>query len=150
MFSGMSNKITEHIRNFAKLLQTGKYKRPTQVVTALRCAAGVGTAFSTLGLIRKDREGFMHPNWSGECPVELVEIEYRRSRKAAGKGIGRKLHVKTAPIAPELRQDFGEKMYTKKEVIDRFKAFYIREYYKMDDRAYTLTGFLIEALDDTI
>jgi len=58
--------------------------------------------------------------------------------------------ITIAPIAPTLRQHCAERTYTKAEVIEAFKAFYVREYDKMDDRAYTLTGFLLTALDEVL
>lgn len=51
-----------------------------------------------------------------------------------------------APIAPTLRQDCAEKTYTKAQVIEAFKSFYVREYARMSDQAYTLAGMLESAL----
>ncbi len=39
------------------------------------------------------------------------------------------------------------KTYTAAQVIEAFKAFYLREYGRLDDRAYTLIGFLLTALE---
>jgi hypothetical protein len=52
-----------------------------------------------------------------------------------------------APIAPTLRQDCAEeKQYTKSEVIAAFKVYYVKEFVRMDDRAYLLAGLLESAL----
>lgn len=37
--------------------------------------------------------------------------------------------------------------YTKEQVVEHFKTFYVREYGKLNNRAYTIIGYLLTALD---
>ncbi len=142
-----------NIQRFAAAVDSGKYRTEKEITSAIRCAAGIGTAFKNLGLLYKRNSGIITRNWGNELPVASIQKEYYRLRKetidnAKRKAVDEKVNL--APIAPTLRPDCAEKTYTKQEVIDLFKAFYIREYDRLDDRSYTLIGFLLTALDEVM
>jgi hypothetical protein len=125
----------------------GNKARTFTSLTTLAKAAGCGThvprAFAALGYIRRaeNRRWIIDRRYSGPDWDEV------RAWIALQPGRA----VKKTPPTPTLRQDrAGEKQYTKAEVIAAFKKFYIREYDKMDDRAYTMAGFLLTALDDVL
>ena len=126
------------------------------------------------------RDGKMYPAMNLYCPVptpSTIREKIREMNQRRGKEFGKVIQAaQEAGIFPsppssaeEIKSDWAkqgvsvrisdtantdtalaEKTYTKQEVIDRFKAFYVREYDKMDDRAYTLCGFLLESLEEAI
>jgi len=134
------------------------YKTLDEISREARCSAWVPIAFRALGYIEKNKHGYYFrtdgtrsPNWR-----KVKEwIDKKHAANTAPKSptlpLDSPQENTVAPIAPTLRQNCdGEKQYTKAEAIAAFKAFYIREYEKMDDRAYTLCGFLLTALDEAL
>ena len=134
-----------NIQRFAAAVDSGKYRTEKEITSAIRCAAGIGTAFKNLGLLYRTNNGRIIRNWvSDALPVLDIQKEYYRLRKETTDKAKHK-----APPLPDTPQELRpERTYTKNEVIDLLKAFYIREYGKLDDRAYTLVGFLLTALDE--
>jgi len=124
----------------------GNQARTFTSLTTLAAAAGCGThvprAFAALGHIKQ-----FAGRWFVDPTLPPPDWDEVRAWIALQPGRA----VKKTPPTPTLRQDSaGEKQYTKAEVIAAFKRFYIREYDKMDDRAYTMAGFLLTALDDVL
>ncbi len=131
------------------------FKTLDEINRAAGCSTWVPIAFKALGYIEKTSAGYYHatssirrPNWA---KVQQW-IDKRRGANVAPKTI------KSPPSCPQLFTPEKEQRnpgaivaqpaqtYTKEQVIEAFKAFYIREYGRMDDNGYMVVGFLQEAL----
>jgi hypothetical protein len=137
------------IEKFIDVLSKNKSNSLKEITEAAHIGATFGTAFKELDLLGR-KNGVLY--YAGPYPIPIAKIantyyEIRERHKTPKR---RKVQSEPAPIAPDLRQDCAERTYTKAQVIEAFKAFYVREYDKMDDRAYTLTGFLLTALDEVL
>jgi hypothetical protein len=134
----------ESITRFINELVKSRHTTLKSITEAAKVGATFGTAFKSLDLLAR-KNGVIY--YAGPYPIPIAKIE------KAYRGIREKHNTPkpAQPPTPTLRQDrAGEKQYTKAEVIAAFKKFYIREYDKMDDRAYTMAGFLLTALDDVL
>lgn len=131
---------------------TNHFKTLESISSIAGCSKTAIRAFRELGYIKKDSSGFFRivpgtiPDWSKVRA--LFDSLYE-------KPISKKLPSVTpqelfTPVAETQPQNSAERTYTKAQVIEAFKAFYIREYDKMDDRSYTLIGFLLESLNDVL
>ena len=106
-----------NIQRFAAAVDSGKYRTEKEITSAIKCAAGIGTAFKNLGLLRKGYDSNLCRNWRKDMlPVAEIQKEYYRLRKetidkAKVKAARPQLQapdmsgVTPAPIAPVLRQD---------------------------------------------
>ena len=106
-----------NIQRFAAAVDSGKYRTEKEITSAIKCAAGIGTAFKNLGLLRKGYDSNLCRNWRKDMlPVVGIQKEYYRLRKetidkAKVKAARPQLQapdmsgVTPAPIAPVLRQD---------------------------------------------
>ena len=106
-----------NIQRFAAAVDSGKYRTEKEITSAIKCAAGIGTAFKNLGLLRKGYDSNLCRNWRKDMlPVVDMQKEYYRLRKetidkAKVKAARPQLQapdmsgVTPAPIAPVLRQD---------------------------------------------
>ena len=117
--SGMNKRDNQisNILNFADAVASGKYQTKKEITTAIKCAAGISTAFENLNLLRKSPDKFIWPNWAGTIlPIYEIQKEYYRLRKetkekAKVKAARPQLQspdlsgITPAPIAPALRQD---------------------------------------------
>jgi len=129
------------------------FKQLGMISAIAGCSKTVPRAFLALGYIQKDTLGYFRivpgisPNWSKVRA--WVDSQYSKPLTPKVAPLLFDLPEKIT-VAPTLRHDCAERTYTKAQVIEAFKAFYVREYDKMDDRAYTLTGFLLTALDEVL
>lgn len=106
-----------NIQRFAAAVDSGKYRTEKEITSAIKCAAGIGTAFKNLGLLRKGYDSNLCRNWRKDMlPVVDIQKEYYRLRKetidkAKVKAARPQLQspdlsgITPAPIAPALRQD---------------------------------------------
>lgn len=96
------DKQLSNIQRFAAAVDSGKYRTEKEITSAIKCAAGIGTAFKNLGLLYRKNNGRIARNWVfGELPVADIQNEYYRLRKETID----KAKQKDAPIASALRQD---------------------------------------------
>jgi len=106
-----------NIQRFAAAVDSGKYRTEKEITSAIKCAAGIGSAFKNLGLLQKTKTGYITGcGLSEELPVAEIQKEYYRLRKetidkAKVKAARPQLQapdlsgVTPTPIAPALRQD---------------------------------------------
>ena len=134
-----------------------------EIRTLSGCGSDVLTALHRMGALRQfERDGKMYPCIPRAVVITAAAIreKIREMNERRGKEFGKVIQAaQEAGIFPsppssaeEIKRDtaLAEKTYTKQEVIELFKKFYVREYDKMDDRAYTLCGFLLESLEEAI
>lgn len=86
-----------NIQRFAAAVDSGKYRTEKEITSAIKCAAGIGTAFKNLGLIYRTNNGRIARKWVlGELPVANIQNEYYRLRKETIERAKQK-----APILPD-------------------------------------------------
>lgn len=90
-----------NIQRFAAAVDSGKYRTEKEITSAIKCAAGIGTAFKNLGLLRKGYDSNLCRNWRKDMlPVAEIQSEYYRLRKETTDKAKQKAQPK-APLLPD-------------------------------------------------
>jgi hypothetical protein len=97
------DKQISNIQRFAAAVDSGKYRTEKEITSAIKCAAGIGTAFKNLGLLYRTNNGRIARGWVLDAlPVVDIQTEYYRLRKET---IKKAKGITIAHHAMEVRQD---------------------------------------------
>lgn len=126
------------------------FKKTDEIAKVAGCDKWVPNAFFKLGYIQKNADGYLRPT--------AMSPDWGKIRRY----VNEKYHYKTPNLPPESPQLFAPEneqrntganvaqvaqTYTRDQVIEAFKAFYVKEYGRLTDDAYRMIGFLMSALD---
>lgn len=133
---------------FVDTLQKRRYAAIKDITAAAGVGATIGGALKALGYVRKIGGAYYYTG-PDKIPVEEIAAKYYEIRERHKAGQTKARNYPNLP--PEtVQRNSGAlvaQTYTKEQVIERFKTFYVREYGKLNNRAYTLIGYLLTALE---
>lgn len=143
--------------NFDRVIEcaaSGKFETLTAITEHLSCDKTVASVLKSQGIICK-RDGAIRLAIAIDAAKRLIPQMSEPYRKAKEVGIKPRKEFE----APQLfareneQRNFGANMaqaaqtYTRDQVVEAFKSFYVKEYARMTDDAYRMIGFLMSALD---
>lgn len=132
---------------FIDTLQKRHYAAIKDITAAAGVGATIGSALKALGYVRKITGAYYY---TGPDKIPLAEIaaKYYEIRERHKAGQKKALNADNLPPVPVQRNPGASvQTYTKEQVVEHFKTFYVREYGKLNNRAYTIIGYLLTALD---
>lgn len=136
---------------FFKALQRMRYGAIKDITADAEVGATIGSAFKELKYVKKINGAYYYTG-PDQLPIDEIAAKYYeiRSRHTAGGKLAAAMkeqkEQRHTSKSDSFHQKSTEKTYTKTQVIEAFKAFYIKEYGKMSGKAYMFAGMLESAL----
>ncbi len=125
---------------FFNALQRMRYGAIKDITADAGVGATIGSAFKELKYVKKINGAYYYTG-PDQLPIDEIAAKYyeiRERHKARSK--------QPAEIEMKEPDALTKRTYTKAQVIEAFKAFYIKEYGKMSGKAYMFAGMLESAL----